>query len=112
MIIARTDARGSLGLDEAIKPGSTYAEAGVDVVFTEASQSREDLQAIATAFEDVYLFANMIEDGKTPVLSGQELANLGFKIVVYPLSGLKAMINCYHQLFENGTTAGKQYLFD
>ena len=49
---------------------------------------------------------------KTPVLSGQELAEMGFKIVVYPLSGLfsatQAMINCYRQLFENGTTAGFQ----
>ena len=58
----------------------------------------------------MYLFANMIEGGKTPVLSRDELAEIGFKIVVYPLSGLfsatKAMINCYRQLFEHGTTTG------
>ncbi len=110
VIIARTDARAPLGLDEAIKRGRACAEAGADVVFIEAPQSVEDLQAIATAFEDVYLFANMIEGGKTPVLSRDELAEIGFKIVVYPLSGLfsatKAMINCYRQLFEHGTTTG------
>ena len=110
VIIARTDARAPYGLYEAIKRGRACTEAGADVVFIEAPQSMEDLQAIAAAFEDVYLFANMIEGGKTPVLSGKELAEMGFKIVVYPLSGLfsatKAMINCYTQLFENKTTAG------
>ncbi|MDJ0554972.1 MAG: oxaloacetate decarboxylase [Microcoleaceae cyanobacterium MO_207.B10] len=110
VIIARTDARAPLGLDEAIRRGRACVEAGADVVFIEAPQSMEDLRAITAAFDDVPLFANMIEGGKTPVLSGQELAEIGFKIVVYPLSGLfaatKAMMNCYRQLFENGTTAG------
>ena len=94
--------------------GRACADAGADVVFIEAPQSWEDLQAIAAAFKDVYLFANMIEGGKTPVLSGKELVEMGFKIVVYPLSGLfsatKAMMNCYGQLFENGTTAGLTYI--
>ncbi len=110
LIIARTDARTPLGLDEAIKRGRACAEVGTDVVFIEAPQLIEDLQAIAAAFEDVHLFANMIEGGKTPVLSGQELAEIGLKIVVYPLSGLfaatKAMMNCYRQLLDNGTTTG------
>ncbi|NES83615.1 MAG: oxaloacetate decarboxylase [Moorea sp. SIO2B7] len=110
VIIARTDARAPLGLDEAIRRGSAYFDAGADVVFIEAPQSLEDLKAISSAFPDAPLFANMIEGGKTPFFSGEDLKELGFKIVVYPLSGLfsatKAMITCFRQLKENGTTSG------
>ncbi len=110
VIIARTDARAPLGLDEAIRRGRAYFEAGADVVFIEAPQSIDDLRAIAAAFEDVPLFANMIEGGKTPFLSGPELQKLGFKIAVYPLSGLfaatQAMLNCYRQLKQHKTTHG------
>ncbi|HBE17283.1 MAG TPA: carboxyvinyl-carboxyphosphonate phosphorylmutase [Cyanobacteria bacterium UBA11149] len=109
-IIARTDARATLGLEEAIRRGQAYFAAGADVVFVEAPQSREDLVAIASALPDVPLLANMIEGGKTPLLSKQEAQELGFKIVVYPLSGLfaatKAMMNCLSHLRENGTTLG------
>ncbi len=110
VIIARTDARAPLGLEEAIRRGRAYFSAGADVVFIEAPQSIEDLKAIAASFEDAPLFANMIEGGKTPFLSGKELEELGFKIAVYPLSGLfaatKAMSTCLRQLKEQGTTAG------
>lgn len=110
VIIARTDARATLGLEEAIRRGRAYFAAGADVVFIEAPQSIEDLRAIASALPDVPLFANMIEGGKTPLLSKKELQELGFKIVVYPLSGLfsatKAMMTCLSHLRENGTTAG------
>ena len=67
-------------------------------------QSLEDIKAIASSFENIPLFANMIEGGKTPILSRGELQKLGFKIAVYPLSGLfaatKAMKNCFEQLKE------------
>ncbi|EDX71723.1 hypothetical protein MC7420_2389 [Coleofasciculus chthonoplastes PCC 7420] len=110
VIIARTDARAPLGLDEAINRGRAYYEAGADIIFIEAPQSLEDLQAIASALPNVPLFANMIEGGKTPVLSGQQLQALGFKIVVYPLSGLfaatKAMMDCLSHLRQQATTAG------
>lgn len=86
-----------------------YYEAGADIIFIEAPQSIEDLRAIAPAFPNVPLFANMIEGGKTPVLSGQQLQELGFKIVVYPLSGLfaatKAMMDGLTHLRQQGTTA-------
>jgi len=110
VIIARTDARAPLGLDEAINRGRAYYEAGADIIFIEAPQSIEELRAIASALPNVPLFANMIEGGKTPVLSGQQLQALGFKIVVYPLSGLfaatKAMMDCLTHLRQQGTTAG------
>ena len=110
VIIGRTDARAPLGLEEAIRRGRAYYEAGADIIFVEAPQSIEDLKAIASAFPDVPLFANMIEGGKTPLLNAQELQQLGYKIVVFPLAGLfaatKAMANCFRHLKEHGTTAG------
>jgi methylisocitrate lyase len=114
VIIGRTDARAPLGLEEAIKRGRAYYEAGADIIFIEAPQSVEDLKAIAAAFPDVPLFANMIEGGKTPVLTASELQELGFKIVVFPLAGLfaatKAMQTCFQYLKEHGTTAGFENL--
>jgi methylisocitrate lyase len=110
VIIGRTDARASLGLDEAIRRGRAYYEAGADIVFVEAPQSHEDLKKISASFADVPLFANMIEGGRTPVLSAAELEKLGFKIVVFPLSALfaatQAMASCLRHLKENGTTEG------
>jgi methylisocitrate lyase len=110
VIIARTDARAPLGLDEAIARGRAYYEAGADIVFIEAPQSVEEMKALASAFPGVPLFANMVEGGKTPSLSGSQLEQLGFKIVVYPLSGLFAatfaMTACLRHLKEEGTTAG------
>ncbi|GAB4295635.1 MAG: isocitrate lyase/PEP mutase family protein [Oscillatoriaceae cyanobacterium] len=110
VIIGRTDARAPLGLDEAIKRGRAYFEAGADIVFIEAPQSLDDLQAIAAAFPDAPLFGNAIEGGKTPLLSAADWQNLGFKMVVFPLTGLfaatKAMENCFAHLKAQGTTAG------
>jgi methylisocitrate lyase len=110
VIIARTDARASEGLQAAIRRSQSYYEAGADVLFVEAPQSVEELQAIAAAFPDVPLFVNAIEGGKTPVLSSQQLQDMGFDIVVYPLAGLfaatQAMKSCFQHLKENGTTVG------
>ena len=109
VIIARTDARAVLGLDDALERGRAYYEAGADVVFIEAPQSLDELHAVAAAFPDAPLFANMIEGGKTPVLAPDALAEIGFKIVVYPLSALfsaaRAMQHVYAALKEHGTTA-------
>jgi methylisocitrate lyase len=110
VMIGRTDARAVNGLDDAIARGRAFHEAGADVVFIEAPQSMEELRIIADAFDGVPLFANMIEGGRTPVLSADELAELGFKIVVYPLSGLFAatavMSSCMNHLRSQGTTSG------
>lgn len=110
VIIARTDARAPLGFDEAIKRGKAYYEAGADVVFIEAPESGDELKAITDAFPGVPLFANMIEGGRTPLLSAGELEAMGFKIVVFPLAGLfcatQAMASCFRYLKEHGTTVG------
>jgi methylisocitrate lyase len=112
VIIGRTDSLAPFGLEEAIRRGRAYAQAGADVVFIEAPRSVEDLQAIAAAFPDVFLFANMVEGGKTPILSAPDLERLGFKIVVFPLVGLfratSAMAESFAYLKAHGTTAGLQ----
>jgi methylisocitrate lyase len=109
VIIARTDARAVLGLEEAIARGRAYIEAGADMLFVEAPQSVEELKAIATAFPDVPLVANIIEGGKTPQLSASELQEIGFKIVFFPVSTLLAVTQvttaCLRHLKEQGTTA-------
>ena len=109
VIIGRTDARGPLGLDEAIRRGQLYAEAGADVVFVEAPQSVDELERIAASF-DAPLFANMIEGGKTPFLSADDLERIGFKMVVYPLSGLFAATRAVQEMAAHlrgtGSTAG------
>lgn len=110
VIIARTDARAPLGLDEAIQRGRAYYEAGADIVFIEAPQTIEDLKTIAQSLPNIPLFANMIEGGKTPLLTPAELQKLGYKIVVFPLAGLfaatHAMQTCFNHLKQNGTTTG------
>ena len=109
VIIGRTDACAPLGLDEAISRGRAYSEAGADVVFVEAPRSLDELRTIAASF-DVPLFANMIEGGKTPFLSAEELEQLGFKMVVYPLSGLFAATRAIQEmaahLKKTGSTLG------
>ncbi len=110
VIIARTDARAPLGLTEAIARGRAYYQAGADIVFVEAPQSVEDLSEIAKSLPNIPLFANMIEGGKTPCLAAEELAKMGFTIVVYPLTGLfaatKAMLTSLTYLKQNGNTQG------
>ncbi len=111
VIIGRTDARGPLGLEEGIRRGKLYRDAGADVVFVEAPQSVDELKAIAAAIPDAPLFANMIEGGKTPLLSSAELQALGFKMVVYPLSALfsaaQAILQTYQTLFQTKTTRSR-----
>ena len=109
VVIARTDARAVHGLDDAIERSQANIEAGADVVFVEAPRSVDELKIVRAAFDDnVPLFANMIEDGVTPFLSATELQDLGYKMVVYPLSGLfaatAALQRTYAALMTDGTT--------
>jgi methylisocitrate lyase len=108
-IVARTDARQPLGLDAAIERCLAYKEAGADALFVEAPQSLEELERIADALPPP-LVANMIERGVTPHLSGSELEDLGFALVVCPLAALyssaKAVMDVFEELRDRGTTAG------
>lgn len=106
VIIGRTDAREPHGLEEALRRGHMYADAGADVVFVEAPQSRAELETVADEFA-VPTFANMIEGGRTPYLPAEELGTIGFDIVVYPLSGLfaatRSLQEAYGTLAADGT---------
>lgn len=99
LIIARTDARAVLGLEEAIKRGQIYAEAGADIIFVEAPQTHEELAQIAGSINKP-LVANMVERGKTPLLSPEELKSLGYKLVVYPVSALFAATRAIQEVMK------------
>jgi 2-methylisocitrate lyase-like PEP mutase family enzyme len=90
VIIARTDARATHGLDEAIRRAELYRKAGADVLFVEAPRSVEEMRQIAKALPGAKLVANMVEGGKTPYCSASELQELGFAIALYPVAMLFA----------------------
>jgi 2,3-dimethylmalate lyase len=90
LIIARTDARAMEGLDAALDRARIYREAGADVLFVEAPQSAQEIEAIARSFPDVPLLFNYAEGGKTPPVTHQFLRELGFKLVIFPISTLLA----------------------
>jgi 2-methylisocitrate lyase-like PEP mutase family enzyme len=91
LVIARTDARTALGLDEALRRGEAYARAGADVLFIESPESEEEMRRIGRAF-DLPLVANMVEKGRTPVLSRAELESIGYRLAIFPVSALLAAI--------------------
>jgi 2,3-dimethylmalate lyase len=107
IIVARTDARAPIGLEEAIERGKAYRKAGADVIFVEAPRSVEELKKVADEI-DAPLVANMIEDGVTPNLSASELLKLGYQIAVFPLSAIYsatfAMRQVLTELRNTGTT--------
>lgn len=107
VIIARTDARAVNGLEDAIERAKSYAEAGADVIFLEAPQSRDEIRRVADALEGVPLFANMAEHGKTPPMTREELIELGYKFCIYPSMAIytvtKALEENYARLKKAGT---------
>ncbi len=109
LIIARTDARTGLGLDEAIARGKAFAEAGADVIFVEAPESEDEFRRVGDSI-DAWLLANMVPTGKSPVVSAARLKRLGFNIAIYPSAGMAvacaAMEATYRYLKENGSTVG------
>jgi carboxyvinyl-carboxyphosphonate phosphorylmutase len=86
LIIARTDARAVEGLDGALARARRYREAGADALFVEAPQSIEEIEAVAQAFPDVPLLFNYAEGGKTPAVRYDFLRELGFSLVIFPLT--------------------------
>ena len=107
-IIARTDAVASEGLDAAIARARLYVEAGAHAVFPEALVSETDFRTFAAAVH-VPLLANMTEFGKSPLLPADDLARLGYKMVIWPVTALRvaarAMEECYALLAASGTQA-------
>ena len=90
LIIARTDARAVEGLDAALGRAQRYREAGADILFVEAPQSTDEIQRIADRLANVPLLFNYAEGGRTPPVTHQFLRDLGFRLVIFPLSTLMA----------------------
>ena len=88
LIIARTDARAVEGLDKALRRAHAYREAGADILFVEAPQNKDEVAQVARAFPDVPLLFNWAEGGKTPPMRLEELKELGYRIVIFPISAL------------------------
>lgn len=105
-IIARTDARAVMGLDEAVRRGKLYRDAGADIIFIESPYTIDEFKIIAKEI-DAPLLANMAEGAKSPMLSAKELAEIGYKIVIYPVGLLfaaaKAMMNLADEIKNKGT---------
>lgn len=108
-IVARTDARTTLGLDEALRRGEAYVKAGADVLFIESPESIAEMEAIGRAF-DVPLVANMVEGGRTPILDADELQRVGYRLAIFPALGFlaagAAMQNAFAGLRARGSSAG------
>ncbi len=105
-IVARTDARQGLGLEEAIARGLAFKRLGADAVFIEAPQSKEEMKEIARHVPGP-LVANMIERGATPLMGPEELKELGFELVVWPLSPLYASAKALQEIYATLRTKGK-----
>ncbi len=110
LIVARTDARYAEGLDSALHRAERFLKAGADVLFVESPESLEELRRVAETFHGAILLANMVEGGRTPYLSAGELAAIGFKIAIFPVTALLAaagaMKLCYEHLKRQGIGTG------
>jgi len=91
-VTARTDARAAVDLGEALERARMARDEGVDALFVEAPESVAELERIAGTLPGITLVANMVETGRTPLLTPAELADLGFTLIVSPLSALFAMV--------------------
>ncbi len=107
LVVARTDARATHGLQEVIRRGRLYAEAGADVFFPEALESPEEFRAVAEAVR-VPLMANMTEFGRTPLLSVETFRRLGYRIVVFPVTALRVAMRAVAELFRDLREKGSQ----
>jgi len=107
-IIARTDARGVNGFDDAIKRGRAFAKLGVDAIFVEAPQSEDELAEIPRRIPNVPILVNVFKGGKTPMLPMQRLQEMGYRIAIYPSETQRAAIHAMRRALETlkreGTT--------
>ena len=109
LIVARTDARTSEGIDRAIQRAQCYRDCGADLIFVESPETPEEFARIGQAI-DAPLVANMVEGGRSPVLDAATLRSLGFTVVIYPATALLAaagaMRTAYEHLARHGTSLG------
>lgn len=107
LIVARTDARSVEGLEAAIARAAAYVEAGADAIFPEALEAEAEFRLFAEKIK-VPLLANMTEFGKTPYYSAQQFAEMGYQMVIYPVTSLRAAAKAYERIFSLIKTQGTQ----
>jgi 2-methylisocitrate lyase-like PEP mutase family enzyme len=109
LVIARTDSRTTLGLDEALRRAEAYLKAGADLLFIESPESVEEMARIGRTFA-VPLVANMVEGGRTPILDAQTLEGLGYRLAIFPALGFlaagAALAQAYAGLKEKRSSVG------
>jgi methylisocitrate lyase len=108
VIIARTDAKNVEGLKGAIKRGQLYRDAGADVIFPEALETEKEFSEFAKAFPDIPLMANMTEFGKTPYFSVEEYRQMGYKVVVFPVSTMRVAMKAVEAFLTHLKEKGSQ----
>jgi len=113
LVIARTDARTGLGLEEAIRRARAFANAGADILFVEAPESEEEFKRIGGELAgSARLLANMVPTGISPVVPAATLASFGFSIAIYPSAGMgpvcAALEDSFRYLLQNGSTEGSK----
>ncbi len=111
LIIARTDARTSHGIDEAIARGKAFAAAGADVVFVESPETAQEFEKVGTELAgDAWLLANMVPSGRSPEIAREKLIAWGYSIAIYPSVGMAAacaaLESAYAYLAQHGSTIG------
>jgi methylisocitrate lyase len=108
VVIARTDARGVSGFDEAVRRARLYVEAGADAIFPEALESKDEFAAFARVLAPVPLLANMTEFGRSPNLDFAELAALGYRMALYPVTALRAALRAAETVLADILAKGHQ----
>ena len=99
VIVARTDARAVESLESAIERAKAYVEAGADAIFPEALQTEEEFRLFAQSIS-VPMLANMTEFGKTPYYTAAEFADMGYQMVIYPVTSLRVAAKAYERIFQ------------
>jgi len=107
LIIARTDARAVEGFDRAVERAGKYLVAGADAIFPEALQSAEEFRDFAKEI-DLPLMANMTEFGKSPLLTFQQLTDLGYRMIIFPQSAFRISMKVSERFFKALKKAGTQ----
>lgn len=107
IILARTDARGVLGIDEALRRGHAYLAAGADALFIEAPRSIEEMIRIGNEFSGIPLVANVVEGGKTPAASVSDLHAMGFTIQLFANFLMRVMLRAGQEALAHLASAGE-----
>jgi len=107
VLVARTDARGVTGIDDAIERAHAYIKAGADIIFPEALLNEEEFKFFAEKVK-AKLLANMTEFGKTPYITAQKFKELGYSFVIFPVTAFRAAAKAMQEVYEILMTQGTQ----